>query len=165
MNSAPNQPADALKPHAPPDLPARPRAIHPGVRITVRGRSILLRGLRQPATGILLWLAMLGPGWSGAAVRSPVQRLGILLRGGGDHSRERVREAALDSAARPPAGPTAPWAPTATAVTRTGIFGRCGRGGRGEHGDDVPPFVAERRELVDHQRCPRPHYQAPTLAT
>ena len=38
------------------------RAIRPGLRLTVRGRSVKLRGLRRPPTGILRWLAILGPG-------------------------------------------------------------------------------------------------------
>ncbi|MBV9135234.1 MAG: divalent metal cation transporter, partial [Chloroflexi bacterium] len=43
-------------------LPRRPRAIRPGIRLTVRGRSLKLRRLRQPPAGIWRWLAILGPG-------------------------------------------------------------------------------------------------------
>lgn len=43
-------------------LPAAARAIKPGLRINVRGRSVNLRGMRKPPKGILRWLAVLGPG-------------------------------------------------------------------------------------------------------
>ena len=36
--------------------------MRPGVRVRVRGRSIKLRGLRRAPTGLLRWLAILGPG-------------------------------------------------------------------------------------------------------
>jgi NRAMP (natural resistance-associated macrophage protein)-like metal ion transporter len=42
--------------------PARPRAIRKGVRLNIRGRSVRLRGLHRPATGLLGWLLILGPG-------------------------------------------------------------------------------------------------------
>lgn len=45
-----------------PRLPERPRAIKPGLRLTIRGRSVQLRRLRQPPRGVLRWLAILGPG-------------------------------------------------------------------------------------------------------
>ena len=54
-----------LKPAAAPDrhaLPSRPRSIRPGVRLLVRGRSVKLRGLRTAPTGMVRWLAILGPG-------------------------------------------------------------------------------------------------------
>ncbi|HET9013994.1 MAG TPA: Nramp family divalent metal transporter [Thermomicrobiaceae bacterium] len=47
------------------DAPSRPRtrrAISPGIRLTIRGRSVKLRGLRRPPAGVLRWLAILGPG-------------------------------------------------------------------------------------------------------
>ena len=43
-------------------LPEASRPIKPGLRINVRGRSVNLRGMRKPPKGILLWLAVLGPG-------------------------------------------------------------------------------------------------------
>ena len=43
-------------------LPRRARAIRPGIRLTVRGRSLKLRRLRQPPTGVFRLLAVLGPG-------------------------------------------------------------------------------------------------------
>jgi NRAMP (natural resistance-associated macrophage protein)-like metal ion transporter len=43
-------------------LPRRPRVIRPGIRLTVRGRSLKLRRLRQPPVGVMRWLAILGPG-------------------------------------------------------------------------------------------------------
>lgn len=43
-------------------VPRRPRAIRPGIRLTIRGRSLKLRRLRQPPVGIWRWLAILGPG-------------------------------------------------------------------------------------------------------
>ena len=49
-------------PVAAPGLPVRPRAIRPGVRLNVRGRSVKLRGLRRAPTGALRWVAILGPG-------------------------------------------------------------------------------------------------------
>jgi Mn2+/Fe2+ NRAMP family transporter len=60
------EPAPAeLEPLAETDvlLPAsRPRTIRTSVRINIRGRSVRLRGLRLPPTGIWRWLAILGPG-------------------------------------------------------------------------------------------------------
>jgi Mn2+/Fe2+ NRAMP family transporter len=43
-------------------LQASSRPIKPGLRITVRGRSVNLRGMKQNPTGLLRWLAVLGPG-------------------------------------------------------------------------------------------------------
>lgn len=43
-------------------LPEASRPIKPGLRINIRGRSVNLRGMRKPPKGILLWLAVLGPG-------------------------------------------------------------------------------------------------------
>jgi Mn2+/Fe2+ NRAMP family transporter len=43
-------------------LAQRPNVIKPGLRMTIRGRSVHLRRLRQPPTGLLRWLAILGPG-------------------------------------------------------------------------------------------------------
>lgn len=40
----------------------RPRAIRPGIRMSVRGRSVKLRGVHRPPAGIWRWLAILGPG-------------------------------------------------------------------------------------------------------
>jgi len=42
--------------------PDRARAASTGVRLNIRGRSVKLRGLRPPASGILRWIAILGPG-------------------------------------------------------------------------------------------------------
>ncbi|MBI4493599.1 MAG: Nramp family divalent metal transporter [Chloroflexi bacterium] len=53
------QPEPAL---APLELPRRPRQLRSGLRLNIRGRSVLLRGLRQPPPGALGWLALLGPG-------------------------------------------------------------------------------------------------------
>ena len=36
--------------------------LSPGLRVTIRGRSVHLRRLQHPPTGILRWLAILGPG-------------------------------------------------------------------------------------------------------
>ena len=44
------------------DLPASSRPIKPGLRINVRGRSVNLRGMKRNPTGLLRWLALLGPG-------------------------------------------------------------------------------------------------------
>jgi hypothetical protein len=41
---------------------SRPQTIRTAVRINIRGRSVRLRGLRLPPTGIWRWLAILGPG-------------------------------------------------------------------------------------------------------
>ena len=43
-------------------LPAAPRNIRSGLRLNIRGRSVQLRGLRRNPTGLLRWLAILGPG-------------------------------------------------------------------------------------------------------
>lgn len=43
-------------------LPATPRSIRKGLTINIRGRSVQLRGLRRSPTGVLRWLAILGPG-------------------------------------------------------------------------------------------------------
>ena len=60
------EPAPAeLEPLAETDvlLPAsRPRTTRTSVRINIRGRSVRLRGLRLPPTGIWRWLVILGPG-------------------------------------------------------------------------------------------------------
>lgn len=44
------------------ELPPRPVSPNQGVRLNIRGRSVKLRGLRKPPTGIVRWLAVLGPG-------------------------------------------------------------------------------------------------------
>src|SRR5207249_2723227 len=38
------------------------RSLRSGLRLNVRGRSLYLRGLRRPPTGLWRWLAILGPG-------------------------------------------------------------------------------------------------------
>ena len=43
-------------------LPVTPRSIRTGLRLNIRGRSVHLRGMRRSPTGILRWLAILGPG-------------------------------------------------------------------------------------------------------
>jgi Mn2+/Fe2+ NRAMP family transporter len=43
-------------------LPRRPRTIRPGIRMSLRGRSVKLRGLHQQPSGLWRWLAILGPG-------------------------------------------------------------------------------------------------------
>ncbi|MFN2452832.1 MAG: Nramp family divalent metal transporter [Pyrinomonadaceae bacterium] len=43
-------------------LPTRPRMIRESVRMTIRGRSVRLRGLRRTPKGLLRWLFLLGPG-------------------------------------------------------------------------------------------------------
>ena len=43
-------------------LPQTPRNIRDGLRLNIRGRSVHLRGLRRNPTGLLRWLAILGPG-------------------------------------------------------------------------------------------------------
>src|ERR1041384_882292 len=43
-------------------LPVAPRPIGGGFRVNVRGRSVRLRGLRRSPTGIMRWIALLGPG-------------------------------------------------------------------------------------------------------
>ncbi len=39
-----------------------PKSVPTGIRLNIRGRSIYLRGLRLPPTGIWRWLLILGPG-------------------------------------------------------------------------------------------------------
>ncbi len=46
---------------APEPIP-RPRIARAALRLNIRGRSVRLRGLRLPPTGIWRWLAILGPG-------------------------------------------------------------------------------------------------------
>lgn len=53
------EPVEALETNA---LPLRPRDIRRGLRLNIRGRSVQLRGLRRSPTGLLRWLAILGPG-------------------------------------------------------------------------------------------------------
>lgn len=43
-------------------LPEKPRPVGPGLQVRIRGRSVTLRGLRRNPTGVLRWLAILGPG-------------------------------------------------------------------------------------------------------
>jgi NRAMP (natural resistance-associated macrophage protein)-like metal ion transporter len=42
--------------------PSRPPTVHTSVRMNIRGRSVRLRGMRLPSTGLWRWLAILGPG-------------------------------------------------------------------------------------------------------
>jgi Mn2+/Fe2+ NRAMP family transporter len=53
------EPVDALEAKT---LPLEPRSIGSGLRLSLRGRSVQLRGLRRPPAGILRGLAILGPG-------------------------------------------------------------------------------------------------------
>jgi Mn2+/Fe2+ NRAMP family transporter len=58
-------PADGPEPLsevALPRLPAKPRSLRHSLRLTVRGRSVRLRGLRRTPTGLMRWLLILGPG-------------------------------------------------------------------------------------------------------
>lgn len=48
-------------------LPTRPRTVKSSLRLTIRGRSVKLRGLRRTPTGLLRWLFVLGPGIVAAA--------------------------------------------------------------------------------------------------
>lgn len=60
-----NPSVDGLEPISEVDrlaLPENPRLVDAGLRMTVRGRSVKLRGLRRPPRGIFKWLALLGPG-------------------------------------------------------------------------------------------------------
>ena len=43
-------------------LPKQPRTVQDGLRLTIRGRSVILRRFRRPPTGLLRWLLILGPG-------------------------------------------------------------------------------------------------------
>jgi len=43
-------------------LPGKPRSLRHRLRLNIRGRSVTLRGLRRPPTGLLRWLLVLGPG-------------------------------------------------------------------------------------------------------
>jgi Mn2+/Fe2+ NRAMP family transporter len=43
-------------------LPPKPRPIRASLRLTIHGRSVTLRGLRRPPTGLMRWLLILGPG-------------------------------------------------------------------------------------------------------
>lgn len=53
------EPVEEMQPGS---LPSRPRLILHGIRMTVRGRSVTLRGLRTQPKGPLRWLLVLGPG-------------------------------------------------------------------------------------------------------
>ncbi len=48
-------------------LPTRPRTVKSSLRLTIRGRSVRLRGLRRTPKGLLRWLFILGPGIVAAA--------------------------------------------------------------------------------------------------
>lgn len=50
------------------ERPSRPPNLHPGIVLRVRGRTVRLRALRKPPTGILYWLSILGPGLIAGAV-------------------------------------------------------------------------------------------------
>ncbi len=58
------EPLDAVEALA---LPIRPRTLGSSMRLTIRGRSVRLRGLRRSPTGIVRWLLLLGPGLVAAA--------------------------------------------------------------------------------------------------
>jgi NRAMP (natural resistance-associated macrophage protein)-like metal ion transporter len=62
MNQPP--PPQGLEPFSAVDMvvPTRQRTIRPGLHLTIRGRSMHLRGLRRAPTGVLRWVLMLGPG-------------------------------------------------------------------------------------------------------
>jgi NRAMP (natural resistance-associated macrophage protein)-like metal ion transporter len=45
-----------------PKLPGRRGRRDSGLRLNIRGRSVTLRGVRQPPSGLVRWLAILGPG-------------------------------------------------------------------------------------------------------
>ena len=45
-----------------PELPRRRGRRDSGLRLNIRGRSVTLRGVRQPPSGLARWLAILGPG-------------------------------------------------------------------------------------------------------
>ncbi len=49
-------------------LQVRPRTIHPGLVLRVRGRNVRLRGLKREPAGLWRWLAVLGPGLIAGAV-------------------------------------------------------------------------------------------------
>ena len=53
------EPLDAIEAKV---LPTSPRPIKSGLRVSVRGRTVTLRGIRRQPTGLLRWLAILGPG-------------------------------------------------------------------------------------------------------
>jgi Mn2+/Fe2+ NRAMP family transporter len=58
-------PPDGLEPLNDLDLsglPRRPHTFAPALRLNIRGRSVSLRGLHRPPTGLLRWLLILGPG-------------------------------------------------------------------------------------------------------
>lgn len=48
-------------------LPTRPRTVKSSLRLTIRGRSVKLRGLRRTPKGLWRWLFLLGPGIVAAA--------------------------------------------------------------------------------------------------
>jgi hypothetical protein len=60
--SLPTESTEPLGEVAIPRLPAKPRSLRGSLRLTVRGRSVRLRGLRRAPTGLLRWLLILGPG-------------------------------------------------------------------------------------------------------
>ena len=53
------EPVDAVENNS---LPSVPRNARRGVRFSIRGRSVQLQGLQRSPTGLLRWLAILGPG-------------------------------------------------------------------------------------------------------
>ena len=61
--TGPDAPTSATAATQAPVITPRPAKLRPtALRLNVRGRSIPLRGLRQPPPGILRWLFLLGPG-------------------------------------------------------------------------------------------------------
>lgn len=43
-------------------FPKHPRTLQAGLRLNIRGRSVMLRRFHRPPTGLLRWLLILGPG-------------------------------------------------------------------------------------------------------
>jgi Mn2+/Fe2+ NRAMP family transporter len=53
---------EPIEQYAKTTFPEIPQKLPAGVRVNIRGRSILLRGLRLPPKGVWRWLVILGPG-------------------------------------------------------------------------------------------------------
>jgi NRAMP (natural resistance-associated macrophage protein)-like metal ion transporter len=60
MSAPTGAPEPELEPLA--GLASRPRGLRQGLALRVHGRTVRLRGFRRPASGLLRWLYILGPG-------------------------------------------------------------------------------------------------------
>ncbi len=81
------EPLDALDAKI---LPSAPRRIPAGLRINIRGRSVQLQGLRRSPTGVLRWLAILGPGLIAASAGNDAGGIATYTQAGAKYGYELI---------------------------------------------------------------------------